>query len=431
MKFRLSTARFSHRKLIVLGVAILIFLGVSAFGGARVYAYFDLGTVAVSTGTANISLTVGHSAVSSVSIKPSSKAETAGCGMAGCPQTCGAGCLDKNGQCTCAGTAYSTYYPVVSVSSSNSSVASASYSNGVVTVKGVSAGTATITLTAKLRQYRDGADEVKVVVATAPTTTKSSASVTSSTASSIKSTSGSTNSGPSTTTAGVQVVEVSTTVPPTASSTSSNEPSTRTITDAHGRKIALIRLNGTTALLTDLQKVGSDVAFVTFFTADEAGNVNYSWTFNRASLQSVAADLELGLTLSDSSGGQLGELANGNKTLILSCSQNGPLPGTATLAVKVGSKFPDGTSLDAFSYDQQSGSLKKLSGGLAVSNGYASLAVSQTGVLVLRTSGADGGFFTWWVMTLIGVAGLLIVGVAVFLLMKKTWNPFTALRGGK
>jgi hypothetical protein len=84
------------------------------------------------------------------------------CGMDGCPSTCGDGCLNADGQCTCAGTDYTTYLTSVAVQSSDPTVVTASYSGGVLTITAGKAGTANVTVTGQLRKYTDGAATVQV-----------------------------------------------------------------------------------------------------------------------------------------------------------------------------------------------------------------------------------------------------------------------------
>ena len=126
-------------------VALVLMFTMTA---TNAWAYFDRGPVKVNAAQSNVSVAVGKSITVSVSTSPSSDKQLPGCGMAECPQSCGEkNCLNADGECTCAGTTYKTYYTDVNVSLGNSSVAKASYSNGVLTIKGVSAGE-----TDKLRQ---------------------------------------------------------------------------------------------------------------------------------------------------------------------------------------------------------------------------------------------------------------------------------------
>ena len=84
--------------------------------------------------------------------------------MPKCPQGCSESCTDENGQCRCAGADYQTYYPSATASSSNASVAVATYSGGALTVYGKQEGEATITVRASLRQFTDAEATLSVKV---------------------------------------------------------------------------------------------------------------------------------------------------------------------------------------------------------------------------------------------------------------------------
>ena len=118
------------------------------------FAYFQRGSVGVYAGQSSVSVSQGGSAAVSLSFSPASSSQLPGCGMAECPQICGEkDCLDANGECKCAGTTYMTYYASANAYSSNTSVATASCSGSTVYITGISPGSATITVTASLRQF--------------------------------------------------------------------------------------------------------------------------------------------------------------------------------------------------------------------------------------------------------------------------------------
>ena len=146
-------------KILCMAVAATLFMQ-----AIPVYAYFDRGTLSVTLAQGEVELTPGNSVSVSVTLSPATSQQLPGCGMPECPQTCGDGCLNEDGDCTCAGTDYQTYYAAAAVSSSNTSVATASYSNGSVTVTAVSAGTASITVTGSLRQYTSASAVLEVTV---------------------------------------------------------------------------------------------------------------------------------------------------------------------------------------------------------------------------------------------------------------------------
>ncbi|MGN0295320.1 MAG: hypothetical protein ACI4D3_15085 [Lachnospiraceae bacterium] len=161
-----------RKKMKVFAAWILVCLIVVS-GSIETKAYFDRGPVNVSVGKSSVSIRQGQSETVSVSFSPSKSSQLPGCGMAECPQSCGEKeCLDENGECTCNGTTYQTYYAFATVSSSNTSVATAEYSSGSVRISGISAGTATVTVTASLRQFSSTSATIKVTVSKAAEETK-------------------------------------------------------------------------------------------------------------------------------------------------------------------------------------------------------------------------------------------------------------------
>ena len=126
-----------------------------------------LGTVSVSADQSSVSVAPGGSVPVAITLNPTSKDELPMCGMDVCSYEyagCGDGCFDANGQCTCAGTVYSTYFTNVIVRSSDPAVATGSYFNGVLTIAGVGAGTADITVSGSLRKFIPGSATIEAEV---------------------------------------------------------------------------------------------------------------------------------------------------------------------------------------------------------------------------------------------------------------------------
>lgn len=146
-------------------LAVLAVLGIVP---VRAQAYYELAPVSIDLGQAQVDVTAGSSRTIACSIDPESERQLPGCGMEECPEGCGEGCMNDKGWCTCAGNSYETYDTKVSVTSSAPTVASASYADGSLKVVGKAAGTAVLTITAKLAKHVDATATVKVTVASAP-----------------------------------------------------------------------------------------------------------------------------------------------------------------------------------------------------------------------------------------------------------------------
>ncbi len=132
------------------------------------YGFIRRGDVQIS-GASSYNLAVGHS--TELTVTPWEEQHLPGCGMAECPAICGEkDCIVMiNGQpeCTCAGTEMETYHALVEVSSSDPSVAEASYGDdGIVTITGKSTGTAEISVKAMFREYNLAEKKIDVTVKT-------------------------------------------------------------------------------------------------------------------------------------------------------------------------------------------------------------------------------------------------------------------------
>ncbi len=334
-------------------------------------AYFDLGTVSVTTGSSSVAVTAGSTATVSVTVSPASMAELPGCGMATCPDDCGPGCLDSNGQCTCGGTTYTTYTTAVTASSSDAAVAEVSYSAGMITVTGVGPGTATITITASLRQYSNGYATVQVTCSPrasspSPRPTPHSSTTPSSRGRANGSVSGSGGSH--------------------ASRSAADKSGTGVTTD-HGRRVLVIRLVGTMAPAEALDRAAAKGLLVTFWTGLSAARPAYSWTFDGRQLPRREGSIDLGIDTATAVGGELGRMIVGRHCLVLGFNYSGALPAPALVRLAVGSTYPDGKTVTLYSYDASHHAFLRQARDLKVKAGFVGLPLRHCSIYVLSTVG--------------------------------------------
>ncbi len=126
------------------------------------FAYIERGTVHIYADTEGVSLKVGESATVAITLDPAQEDQMPGCGMADCPQECGQNCLSDDGNCTCDIITYETYYTEVIVTNKNEAVAEASYADGVLTIKALAEGEASINVAARLREYMGSSVNITV-----------------------------------------------------------------------------------------------------------------------------------------------------------------------------------------------------------------------------------------------------------------------------
>lgn len=397
--------------------AALFFAAVLFFSlAAPVSAYFNRGTVTLSLGQSSVEVEKGKTAAVSVSIFPIKEEQLPGCGMAECPQTCGGtGCLNENGECTCGGTEYQTYYSTVTAVSSNTAVANVSYANGSLTVTGEGAGTATVTVTGSMRQYTDAETHLQVTVkepegqkvqnqsgGNAAVNNSDSAPSSGSTASSSAGTwSGTASSGGSGVT--IAPVEGGTAADP-ANAGGSAAPAEAVpeegagmaagadVVSADGSTVIetargvyeIVQLSPATNVQAFLQSARDNSRFVTF-QKKEGENVEYSWTFDGKKLTEIKPVNLIG-EMTEEIPDSLDSLSGGEGGLLLDFEDN-TLPGDAELYVRVSPSFADGTELAAQKLDEN-GKREVLAENIVVENGYATFSTGRIGQIVLAEKSA-------------------------------------------
>ncbi len=391
-------------------------------------AYFDRGDVKVKIGKSSVSMEAGDSETVTVSISPSSDRQLPGCGMPECPQSCGEGCLNPDGECTCAGTTYQTYYVRGEVSSSNTGVATASYNNGVLSIKGVSPGTATITVTASLRQYSSTSDSIEVNVtkkASGQSSTSGSTGGNSSSSGNSHSSVGSSsaenngtgssvNSGNQTqnnsisaneesgssknsSKVGVTSVENSDSSDNTqAGNEQSDDPNDtetssqndeRSVINSDRGKITFIPIVNGKMGKTDFESIKGKKEYIDFQMKDKNGTVLYAWEFLGTDIKEPAdidMSIETGKEPFD------GMKVTGGDSLYLSFGHNGTLPGKASIFLRVTDTFSDEESLNLYYYNEEDQSVSLVTNDLKPESGYVTFSLSHCSDYILTTENLEG-----------------------------------------
>jgi hypothetical protein len=324
-------------------------------------------------GAASVNVQAGSSVSVSVSLSPASDEQTQGCGMAECPQTCPPECTDANGQCTCAGQAYSTYHTSVAVTSSNGGVATASYAGGAVQIYGVGAGSATVTLTASLRQFSSSSATIAVVVSEPTNDAEGGSGATSP----IVGTGAPTGSGDNAAADANSVVASPTELSRAVSDAAARDEGVTedTVIEMHGTSARLTRLGAGAQTVAKLREVAGTEGQITFWHGASVEHPDYSWTFYGRDLDVSALDgfdeIDLGLTVTEKGSGLVAALLDGaDKTLVLDFAFDGALPAPATLYIASPASMSPSDALSLYRYDGQAKSFRHVLDGLYVESGY-------------------------------------------------------------
>ncbi len=400
------------------------------------FAYFNRGTVSMQLGQSSVSLQAGKSVSVSVSVDPIREQQLPGCGMAECPQSCGnTGCLNEYGECTCAGTTYQTYYSSVKAVSGNSSVATASYANGTLTIQGVSTGKTTVTVTGSMRQYTDNTKTIAVTVTSfgdsgngqqpqkRPSDSSKPQAPASDAAQVTKIGSGNNVSGDNNGSGQDDSLSEE-----TESSDGNGDGNGDEISGdsraADGSEILttkrgvyeIVPLSEDTDVKAHLQAAIDQGRFVTF-QKKEGENVEYSWTFDGTKLDR-AEDLDLEIEISQELPDAAAKRRKGRDALFLRFSFYGPLPGEAELYVNVAFSFEDGDRLNLMCWDEKTGDLETAREDIDVENGYVTFSIDRVSDYLLTYGAKDGGGISE-IMAVSLCLAAVAAAVVIFLIVRR------------
>lgn len=319
----------------------------------QAFAYFNRGSVSVALGTTDLELQAGSTSNVTVALSPSSDEQTEGCGMPKCPQGCSESCTDENGQCGCAGSEYSTYYPTAVASSSNASVAEARYSAGVLTVYAKSEGEATVTVRASLRQFTDAEATLTVRVT------------------------GSASGQQDTSGTFVSLPEEAAEAP--------DDRAALVDKTVMGRAIRYVRLGEGCDASAELASFAGTDGDLTFWRGDTYYRPDYSLTFT--GLDYAAEDVsefDPDAVVSSEAQGALNQTLSGlDGYLIVDLSKSGVWPAQATVYARADGVFSDDDALALFSYDADAMRFVREDAAAAVVGGYACFSVSEAKAYVV------------------------------------------------
>lgn len=371
---------------------------------SKAAAYYSFGTVGVSTGSSSLSVQAGSTTQTSVTVSPASDSQTLGCGMAKCPQVCtsegatsaGYTCFDTNGQCTCAGTSYSTYYPEVSAQSSNSGVATAYVSGGTLVVTGHAAGSATITVNASLRQWESNSTTVQVNVSAAqssqPSQQPSSSQGPSGSTSSSSGSESAASSASSMAASGEKPAAAvsAAAIPQAAEATDSRDDAlNETVVETVAGKVYVVEKNSYLNTADELGKVAGTQDQVVIWAGASSDKPDYSWTFVGTDVDAAAAAQPFDPTITVSKLGT-GDVSNIMKQardgLVMEFAHTGKLPGTASVYVKTTGTFADGTELHLYIFNEQEKRFELAQDeAVKAEAGYAAFKIDHCSTWVLST----------------------------------------------
>ncbi|MGI6720986.1 MAG: hypothetical protein ACOX4I_00290 [Anaerovoracaceae bacterium] len=351
--------------------AVLLVFSVNA---PQAMAYFDRGDVALSVGRSAVTLDRGGSINVSVTASPAYDDQTQGCGMAECPQSCGEkNCLDDRGNCTCAGTEYTRYYTSFKVASSNNSVASAKYTGGAVKISALGAGSATISVTASLRQYTSMSKTIKVTVSKSDSSFSGGGSGGSSASGGTRDSAAAVDNGGTSSAATPQQKK--------AAAKKKAAASKKVIKSKKGTVISEDIIDYAQGSDIFRQIKGKD-EYAIFNKKDEAGSIEYSWRFYGRDIKTTD-DVDLNISLSDKAGEKVADTTHGKEAMYMTFAEQGSFPGKAEISARLTDNISNADKVYFYEYNAGRGRAVRSGKSLNVENGYAGRTMSHGGTYIM------------------------------------------------
>ena len=349
-----ATCGFARGALALVLCAALVLLSLGVLP-QRAFGYFDRGAVEVTLGANALELEAGGTASVTVQISPESDEQTEGCGMPSCPQGCSEGCLDENGQCQCAGSDYTTYYATAAASSSDSSVAIARYDAGTLTVYARSAGEATITLTASLRQFTDGVASIAVTV---------------------------TGEGDSSSASASSDVET-----PDEAEPEQEDKADVVEKDVMGSTMRYVRIGDSLDAASELADFAGTEGDITFWFGDTYYHPDYSLTATGTDYSAEdVGELDVELDVGTQASGALAKVLEGlDGYLLVEFAQEGALPTGMLVYALADGVLEDGAEVALYSYDEQTTSFVAEDAEVSITGGYAVFKAEEGKVYAVST----------------------------------------------
>ena len=402
---------------------------------AQAHAVVNLGTVGVAV-PESISLDSGQTGQVAVTCDPAYSDQYPNCLNDYCPSGCdfgktgdGVACEDKTGQCTCYGYKSARYYPSCTVSSSNPSVVRASWSDGVLSVSGYKAGTATLTVVPSLRLFSSLPATIQVEVTEPPAPkpaqsaseaqeeapAKQSQQAEQSAAAASERTSSPGKGGVSASSAksgkgsGASSVAVTSSSKGTSSTTSGSSGSTSTGRSGAGTIVSVIeqadagdqsagdsaetpegtvssdavyKLDGKTAVGKQLAEVAGTAKVVTLWGGEDAESPGFMLVIAGANVP-VDVDADLKLDVHEADDEQLAEQMGGLDYIAFTIDGVKKLPCTTQVFWRTTGAFANGEVVNVYHFDRESGTFKKIHKNIQTGEGYACFNVIDGGEYVI------------------------------------------------
>lgn len=373
---------------VVLGASVLMACLAAPGMAPSAQAVVNRGSMSVSM-PGSLSLTAGESTSVACTVSPGSDYQTPNCSTAYCPSGCGPngqGCLDDEGQCTCISSARSWYYSSATASSSNPSVARATYSNGVLYVDAYSAGTATIEVVGSLRLWTSAYAYMTVNVSAPQQVQPTPSAPSTSPQSSESGSSGSGTYAGSVSVSDAGVTATSSTAHVLSALVAGGDAAkVEEGAEAEVESVTLAKIGEADPAEALAAIAGTDKT-VCFWHGDSIESADYMWSFAGADVSAEvaagAAGFDFGVSDASDADDELAAYLDGKKNMTFKFASDA-FPAPATFAYQVASVFSGDDRVSLYYWDEKARELVMVAESIEVIEGYATTKIDHGGVYVL------------------------------------------------
>lgn len=286
----------------------------------------------------------------------------------------------------------------------------------MLTIKGMSAGKTTITVTGSMRQYISSTKTISVTVTT------DSAGGGTQAQKKTKDSGGADGERQD----GAKVTSVDPTGDDAISGEdiSGNSSAEQDSSAADGSKVMetkrgvyeMVPLDENTDVKSYLQAALDHQRFVTF-QQKTGENVEYSWTFDGTKL-TEAEDIDLSVDITTEIPEKIRKQIGGEDALFFDFSHEGNLPAEAEFYAGVSSVFRDGDVLTLYQWGED-GNLEPAAEDISVENGYVTFSLDHCSSYVLTGASPAKGSINTAAAAGIGAAVLIILAAGALIIRKK------------
>ena len=163
----------------------------------------------------------------------------------------------------------------------------------------------------------------------------------------------------------------------------------------------------TSEMISTIKKNSKNIT-VNYYKGD---TVIYKWELNGNNFGDISS-MDLGISFDTKNKDKIASLTNYADNLYLNFAYSGELPSETYVSVNVSDKYSDGSIVNLYYYDEESGEITLVSNNLEVKNGYLKFNIKHCSEYILSMSNfmeEENGFSIYQIMCYI--LGVMVIGL--------------------